>query len=253
MFLPVAIPTYRRSQAISHQTLNYLKDQGCPPELVTLFVASEDEKQEYLKNVPSDMYGKIVVGVLGLANQRNFISEYYDEGELVLEMDDDVCGIKSWGGQSLEELLHRATACLEDGKGGLWGVLPNDDGRRFTFATTEHLTHILGSFFVLRNHRELKITNDEGEDYERSILYFQKYGRVYRYRGAGVKTTFNKGSGGLLCSDREDKRRRHIQDLGARFPKACSVIMKKDKIDVRLNWRYSVESELTQDEAGADA
>jgi hypothetical protein len=242
MFLPVAIPTYRRSQTISQQTLNYLKDQGCPPELVTLFVASEDEKQDYLKNVPSDMYGKIVVGVLGLANQRNFISDFYDEGQILLQMDDDVSGLKSLNNQSLEELLALALENMQEGKCGLWGVLPNDDGRRFTMATTEHLTHILGSFFVIRNHRELRITNDEGEDYERSILYFQTYGRVCRYRGAGVKTTFNKGSGGLLCSDREDKRRRHIQDLVARFPKACSAIMKKDKIDVRLNWRYSIDS-----------
>ena len=253
MYLPVAIPTYRRSQTISSQTLRFLKEQGVPKELITLFVASEEEKSIYLRNLDSELYGRVVVGVLGLANQRAFISDFYEEGQILLQMDDDVDGIKTMNQEPLSNLLQRAVDCLQDGTGGLWGVLPNDDGRRFTGATTQHLTHILGSFFVLRNHREIRVSLSDIEDYERSVLYFKKYGRVFRYRGAGVKTSFNKGSGGLLRENREQERKEQVQKLVEQFPLACSQVMKKDKVDVRLNWRYSVESELTQDEAESDA
>ena len=37
-----------------------------------------------------ELYNNIIIGVLGLKNQRNFISEYYPEGKHIVEMDDDI-------------------------------------------------------------------------------------------------------------------------------------------------------------------
>jgi len=247
MDIPVAIPTYNRSLTISIQTLLFLRLEQYPSHLITLFVADSEQARIYERDVPKSLYGQIVVGVKGLAAQRNFISDFYPEGQILLQLDDDVNGVKSMGNQSLKELLSRGKDCLHGC--GLWGILPNDDGRRFTLATTEHLTHIIGSFFLIRNHKDIRITVEEGEDYERSILYFNRYGRVCRYRGAGVKTTFNKGSGGLITEDREQRRRAGMDYLVSRYPKACSRIMKKDKVDVRLKWKYSIETEPQQDEA----
>ena len=252
MDIPVAIPTYNRSQTISIQTLLFLKSEDYPTSLITLFVADSDQARLYERDVPKCLYGQIVVGVKGLAAQRNFISDFYPDGQILLQLDDDVSGIKSLGNESLQSILSKGKDCLHDSC-GLWGVLPNDDGRRFTPATTQHLTHIIGSFFLIRNHKEIKITVEEGEDYERSILYFNRYGRVCRYKGAGVKTTFNKGSGGLITEDREQRRRAGMDYLVSRYPKACSKIMKKDKVDVRLKWKYSIETAQTPDEAQPSA
>ena len=83
----IAIPTYKRSQSISQKTLKVLKRHRIPREKIYLFVANNDEKTEYQRNVPSKFYGHIIIGKLGLKNQRNFINKYFPEGQYIVEMD----------------------------------------------------------------------------------------------------------------------------------------------------------------------
>ena len=243
MVLPIAIPTYRRSATLWRETLAYLAAEQVPADSITLFVASEEERDAYIRATPKSLYGKIVVGVPGLSGQRNFIRDYYDEGEVICQMDDDVLGIK---GSGFLEILERAQRELEDNC-GLFGVLPNDDARRFKRDTTYHLTHILGSFFVCRNHKDIHIPFCEKEDYLRSILYFKKYGLVARYRGAGVKTNYNKGSGGLISNDRLQRMQEGAFYIVKTYPEYADLIEKKGMPDVALNWRakssYSINAD----------
>jgi hypothetical protein len=253
MELPaVAIPTYRRSKTISSQTLAFLESCAYPAHLITLFVADESEKLLYLSDVPSELYGQIVVGVLGLSQQRNFISDFYPEGQILLQLDDDVKGVKTLGGTGFLEVLGRGLRELNSGE-GLWGVLPTDDARRFKDDTTKHLTHIVGALFLIRNHKRLRIRIGVGdiEDYERSIQMFELYGSVCRYRGAGVQTSFNKGSGGLLGPEREERRRRDLDTLCKMYPEACRPVIKGGYVDVILNWRYGGPPERSETEGAA--
>lgn len=234
MLIPIAIPTYRRAASLWKHTLRFLRQSLYPAHLITLFVASEEEAEAYKRATPENLYGQIVVGKLGLAEQRNFIRDFYGEGEILCEMDDDVRDIKSMG-ENFQEIVERGVREVEEC--GLFGVLPNDDARRFKNDTTYHLTHILGSFFILKNHKDIEITYTEKEDYERSILYFRRYGKVARYRGAGVLTTYNKGSGGLIAADRVERMREGADRLCRLYPDYCKRIDKGDKPDVRLDWR----------------
>ena len=86
----VAIPTFRRANLIAGLTLKFLRESNYPPYLIRLFVASEEEKQLYESTVPRLLYYDIVVGVQGLKEQRNFITNYFAEDEIVLHMDDDI-------------------------------------------------------------------------------------------------------------------------------------------------------------------
>lgn len=237
MLPTVAIPTYQRSQSIVVNTLAFLHAEGYPSELITLFVADQEEEQNYLRDVPSHLYKNIVVGVKGLAQQRNFISDYYPEGQILLQLDDDVAGVKILQGTFLE-LVQAGLKTLEEGC-GLWGIMPNDDGRRLRMESTLHLTHIIGSIFLCKNHKEFRLEMSEKEDYLRSIWYFKKYGKVCRFRGAGVKTTYNKGTGGLIQPGREEHMRQGAQSVYSKYPECCSIIVKKGMPDLRLNWRAS--------------
>ena len=86
----IAIPSYKRSQLISKNTLHTLISKKVPIEKIYIFVANEKEKQDYLKNVPKNMYYRIIVGVIGLRDQRNYITKYFPEKQLIVELDDDV-------------------------------------------------------------------------------------------------------------------------------------------------------------------
>ena len=231
MFPRLAIPTYGRSSSISGKTLAYLQKVGYPRDKIYLFVVPEEEVL-YREAVASDLYGHLVVGVKGLCNQRNFITDYFDEGEIIAQFDDDVRQIKSE--KSFREILEIGLKGLEEG--GLFGVLPNDDTRRMKDTVTTHLAHILGSFFVYKNHKDIRMTLSEKEDFERSILYFKRYGKILRYRGAGVSTCYKGGTGGLQTPGRSERISLEIAYLLQMYPGYCRSVLKKE-LDILLNWR----------------
>ena len=235
MLPPVAIPSYGRSHLLYRKTLRYLRDSGYPRELITIFVATKEEQEAYRRATPELLYGSIVVGVKGLAEQRNFISEYYPEGSYIFQMDDDVCG--HVGGIRLLELVEWGVKLLEEQGAGLFSILPNSDTRRIKNDYTLHLTHCIGSWFILKNHREFQCVQTEMEDYLRSIWYFKKYGKVIRFRGAGVKTSYGKTEGGLQQPGRIQRIQESCELLSNTFPEFCKMIYKNGRPDLKLNWR----------------
>ena len=231
MYPRVCIPSYGRPELLRSKTLAFLQREFYPRERINIFVASEEERIAY--QAVGDY--NIVVGVLGLVPQRQFISDWLDEDEIYVSLDDDVDGIK---GKSFLELIRDATQMLSSRRAGLWGVLPKDDARCFKDDTTEHLSFIVGAFFVARNHKDLRPQGlSETEDYERTMLYFLRYGCVYRYRGAGIKTKYlgtSGGQGGGL-----ERKIQAVQFLLETYPALCRFRDKKGNPDLLLNWRYN--------------
>ena len=230
------IPSYGRANLIRNLTLRFLLQSGYPKSKIFIMVASEEEKQEYLKTCGDYC---IVVGVKGLEQQRKFISDFAEEGEYIVQMDDDVSGIKMLdNSKDFQWLVRYGVDSLVRQGAGLFGVLPNDDARRFSDKTTSHLTHILGSFFICKNKRELAILHSHKEDYERSILYFLADGKVLRYRGGGVSTLYNKKiPGGLTSPNRNAEMEKGVDYLVKTYP---TLVKRKDKKgcpDIELNWR----------------
>ena len=233
----IAIPTYKRSDSIASKTLKFLKSVAYPKDMIYLFVIPEEEEL-YKERVPADYYGHIVLGPVGLCAMRNRISEFFNEGEIIIQMDDDVKGIKST--LSFSDIFQILYKGLTDPTApcGLAGVLPNDDTRRFKNSQTMHLAHILGSFFMCRNHKDIKITHTEKEDKQRSILYFKKYGRVLRYQNAGVSTSYRGGTGGLQSEGRDLRIEGEIESLMRLYPGYCKIVDKKsDGKDIALLWQ----------------
>jgi hypothetical protein len=230
----VAIPTYKRYH--TQKTLHFLAKVGYPVDKIYLFVADTVEAALYATHVPKNLYAKIIVGVPGLAAQHNFITDFFDEGEIILHFDDDVKEIDTPNIPFLA-LVRYAILQLNVKNAGLFGVLPNDDARRYSDEMTTHLTHIIGCFFMSRNHKDIRITYTEKDDYERSILYFLRYGNVLRYRGAGIVTTYQKGVGGLQEEGRKERQEVSVVYLVGKYPGLCKRKDKKGCPDLLLNWR----------------
>ena len=150
-----------------------------------------------------------------------------------MSMDDDVEGIK---GGTIYDVVARGQKALATT--GLFGIMPNDNALRFRDKTTTHLSFIVGAFFIYKNTRALTITSDSKEDYTRCILFFRHYGSVVRYCGAGVKTKFLCGSGGLNNEKRADEDLREMKRLCAEYPGYVKMIQKRTRTDLLLNWRY---------------
>ena len=93
MKLNIAIPSYKRHKTLKEKTLSVLEKYNVDPSVVTIFVANEEEKENYVNELKDTKFNNIVVGVVGMGPIRNFIRNYYDEGEFVVNFDDDLSSI----------------------------------------------------------------------------------------------------------------------------------------------------------------
>ena len=100
----VAIPTYNRFEEVTKKTLNTLKEGGVNKNKIYLFVANKSQYDLYEQNVPKNLYKEIVIGKKGITNQRIFISQYFNEDQYVVSMDDDVEEFEILKGDKLVKL-----------------------------------------------------------------------------------------------------------------------------------------------------
>jgi hypothetical protein len=75
----IAIPSYKRAVQLQNKTLTCLNNNNIPKESINIFVI-EEEYEDYLEKLNKNYYNKIIVGKLGLVQQREFIQEYYPIG-----------------------------------------------------------------------------------------------------------------------------------------------------------------------------
>lgn len=239
----LVIPTYNRYQTIGDMTLRYLNSIQYPSDKIILFVASDEQAALYRQHVPEHLYGQIVVGVLGLVNQRNFITKWLDSGEIFISMDDDVITLKTMNNTNIFWLITDAITKIKTNDYGLAGIMSNSDGRRFKNGFTQHLAHIVGSFYICRNNHSLlldidPIIQEAKEDYYRTLQYFIVYGRILRYRNAGVQTVYRNPVGGIEGLGRRERDAVACVDLIKRYPQFVKHIDKKSGWpDISLKWR----------------
>ena len=91
----IAVPSYKRQNTLITQTLATLKRYGTDMSRVTVFVA--DHQEELIYRTAMEAVGwddvKIVVGVLKLGRQRQFIDQYYPKGTRLVSIDDDLADL----------------------------------------------------------------------------------------------------------------------------------------------------------------
>lgn len=129
----VAIPSYNRPKEIVLKTLKTLKDGHTNKDCIYIFVANKDEYKKYEEAVPREMYGKIVVGKLGIANQRIFIKQYFKENQHVVSIDDDVEALYKMTNDepaklvkltNVDKFFKEAFDRLKREKLFIWGIYP---------------------------------------------------------------------------------------------------------------------------------
>ena len=151
-----------------------------------MFVANKAQEKIYEQDVPKELYGKIVVGKLGIANQRKFIVKYFAEGQYVVSCDDDIEALETLKGEKLAKIKDvngfflEAYHILKDEGLSIWGIYPVRNPFFMQKGYTDGLKFIIGVMrgFINRHSKKLEpSTKSEGkEDYEQSILYYKMDG-----------------------------------------------------------------------------
>ena len=224
----IAIPSYNRPKEILSKTLKTLSNGGIDKNRIFIFVANDEQALLY----PSEY--KIVVGVLGIAKQRTFISNYFPENQYIISLDDDVEELQILEQGKLVKLtdLHifflEAYQVLLKEKLFIWGVYPVRNAFFMRGDTTTGLKFIIGVTYgyINRKLKELEPDIEGKEDIEQSILYYKHDGGVVRFNHIAVKTKFNAPGG--LGANRFEMNKFASEKLKEKYPDIVTIFFRKN-------------------------
>ena len=252
----IAIPSYNRSDTIQTKTLTVLQQHNIEPSIIHVFVANKEQYDIYKEALPQHLYGTLVIGLLGLKNQRNYINDYYPEGTHIVELDDDISSIvqliikdKSRESKSRKSnkhvkpikfikpiinldafIKHAFKICTENGS-FLWGVYPIANPHFMTSTVTKDLRFIVGPMWgVINRHiKALKLTVDEKENTERTLQHWTLDGAVVRFNNVSIVTRYYKNKGGMQNEgkDRKIEAMRSAKYLHEKYPGLTKVFLGK--------------------------
>ena len=214
----LVIPTYKRYNIPTLAHLGMFDD-------IYIFVANQQEYNKYRVYYPNY---KIIIGELGIKNQRNFITNYFDDGDIIVSLDDD---IKSFNDRQNRLLIDAVKDCVEYLKQSDYGLMtfPPTQNQRFnntkSFTIGDYLC--VGVFHIYKNDKSLQLSIDFIEDYERSLLYIKRDGAVIRNWDITYKhKPYNIG--GLEEMRTKDTLLLEINKFLYKYPNDSSFHYKKD-------------------------
>lgn len=235
----VAIPTYNRPEQVMNKTLTTLLNGNVNKNKIYLFVANKQQLKIYTEIIPPNMYKEIIVGKLGIANQRKFITTYFSEGQYIISIDDDLEDLLVLKGEKLAKIRDlnkfflNAYKVLKKEKLFIWGVYPvsNPFFMKGPAPITTDLRFIIGVIhgYINRHSRDLIISNkaESKEDYEKTILHYLKDGGVVRFNHVTFKTKFNAEGG--LGTDRFERNKTAAMYLERTYPDIVVGFQRKNK------------------------
>ena len=236
-----AIPTYKRSKFIQTHTLKVLEEYQIKPELIYIFVANKTEQKEYIKELPKKYHKQIIVGIKKLYKQRNFITNYFNQGQYIVFMDDDIRKINQLTRYNsknrkenqisklldLDQFLNQAYQDLKKHNAFIWGVYPINNPYFMIPRMTTDLRFLVGPFFGIINRREkdLQLTIEEKEDVQRTLQYFTKDKVVIRFNRITIDTTYYKNKGGLqeFRKNRKEEALKSAEYLHKKYPELTRI------------------------------
>jgi hypothetical protein len=240
----IAIPSYNRAHELSKKTLKLLNNYKVNPEIIYIFVANEEEELIYKTFLNKDNYNKIIVGELGIRNQRKFISKYFPEGQRIVSIDDDVRAIVEFVKkneykdiENFNELINYFFSNCISNNSFLWGIYPTPNPFWMSDKIHKNLKFIIGVFHgYINRHDEVlypDIKSEGKEDLEQSILFYKKDKIILRFDKYCFKSTFNAPGG--LGQDRFVMNQNAQDYLVEAYPDICHRKFKKSGIaEIRL-------------------
>jgi hypothetical protein len=226
MSIQFVIPSYKRAKAIGQKTVKSLREAQVPDANIWVFVASEEEKEEYQKYIPEV---NLVVGKLGITPQRIFINEFFPADTRLVSLDDDVKIVqkdelktKEFVG-SFVDLAERAFNLCETLGVRFWGVPVSSNGFFMKHECIHGLRKCAGALYgEYAQDPKVQSFAPHSEDIEKQLKHVQVYGGLLRLNDLSAEQNVFAEGGVVDYVGGVDKRRelyRQVsQDLAAKYP-----------------------------------
>ena len=245
----VAIPSANRLKIIQDKTLSMLEYYGIDMARVFVFAPATDydEYNNELKDRYNDI--NVVVGGYGIQSQRMAISNFWDEDQLILSLDDDIKSIHilDLSTQShlkildnLDDFIITTSKMMKNENINLCGLYPinNSYFMRPTFSTD--LKFIIGQFKLFYNkkiceNREFQLL----EDFETTLKYYLHDRKVLRFNNICLTASYKPLKWNKTQSDKNNEVNR-FKDAYIEF---CNIANKKNNnMDIRFIKRPPIKT-----------
>lgn len=231
----IVVVSHDRIETLRNKTLATLRKYQMPSDLIFIFVAP-DELDAYRSAFPDY---KVLPGALGLQNQRNAVSAYFEEGEHLFCMDDDIMGFYTIDAQQklvplvdLHHFLCEGFLLAEDSGASLWGLYPVKNAQWLSRTVARGLVFCYGCSFGLINRKDVQIHLSLKEDYERSLKFYKRDGCVVRLNWVCPLQTYRKGKGGLQNYRTEEREEAACKALVSAYPDEVQIKRGKGRVDL---------------------
>lgn len=245
----IAIPSYKRANLLKNVTLKTLERYGADRNRITIFVANEQEAEDY--KAVLEGY-RIVVAEIGQLNAYRFYHrEYYKKGTPLLNLDDDIYDIQQRNDQdklepydgTLDELVSLGFDLCEASGAKMWGINPVNNAFFMRDWAVIGLRYICGNFYgnyagdpaIIGEDRPSLLSS--GDDYETTIRSFMANGAVARIDWLTPKTQYFAKNGGIdsevIDKGYDNRQQEHTEELQAiinRYPDLTSPQVKSNGI-----------------------
>jgi len=232
------IPSYQRPQGLLNKTLKYLDFMNIDRSDVYIFIREDDKFiQDYL-SIP--VVNVVPIDIKGIGETHNYITHHFDEGEFIVEIDDDLEYIVDQERKQIEDFRGMCEEMKEKMEfvgcsyGGTYAVCNPMFMSKCEQYTTD-LRYCLGCLRFRFIRKDIKLETNFSEDFENCILHFLRDGKILKNNWIAPKTK-NYNIGGCDGDGRNNEtEKKDKQYLADKYFMYCRIFQRKNgKWDLRL-------------------
>ena len=185
------IPSYQRPQGLLNKTLKYLDFMNIDRSDVYIFIREDDKFIEEYMSIPS--VNVVPIDIKGIGETHNYITHHFDEGEFIVEIDDDLEYIVDQERKQIEDFRGMCEEMKEKMEfvgcsyGGTYAVCNPMFMSKCDQYTTD-LRYCLGCLRFRFIRKDIKLETNFSEDFENCILHFLRDGKILKNNWIAPKT-----------------------------------------------------------------
>ena len=231
------IPSYQRAEQLKAKTLTYLREQRIDPQHIYIFVRNDDEKLSEYQNIEG--INLVTTDVKGIGMTHNYITEYFDEGEFIVEIDDDLVNLIDNRKQSvnLQETIQDMKKIMTEQSISYGGIYQCDNSMFMSGCSqyTYDLRYMLGLFRLRFIRKDILLETNYSEDFENCILHYLRDGKILKNNWVAGKTK-NYAEGGCCGDGRNlETEKADKKYLANKYPELTRLFTRKNGVtDLRL-------------------
>lgn len=233
------IPSYQRPQELKSKTLNYLCNQKIDAKDIFIIVRSDDKYLHEYLDCGTDI-NIVQTEIKGIGRTHNFITEYFDEDDFIVELDDDIIDVIDNERKSIDnfseimETMKEIMIKENINYGGFYQV----DNPKFMSQNKQYtfdLRYMLGLMRIRRIKKDIILETNYAEDMENCIQYYIRDGKILKNNWIAGKTK-NYATGGCNGDGRNFETEKTDKEfLFNKYPKYCRLFQRKNgRWDLRL-------------------